>query len=130
MPQLFVHCLAAVLSIALLAALPAAAPTRPAPAPLFETPGLAAEAMAAIAERLGREPHAALIDIRGSEMIVHLQGARPHHIDQWIWIRGRGLFGTPPASAAPRSPSRSSPVSTRRPSSFRTTACRSTTFRH
>jgi hypothetical protein len=94
MPQPLLRCLAAVLCITLLAALQAAAQTRPTPAPLFETPGLAAEALAAVVSRSGREPLAALIDIRGSEMIVHLEGARPHHIDRWTWIRGRGLFGT------------------------------------
>jgi hypothetical protein len=86
--------LAAVLVIVLLAALPAVAQNRPAPAPLFETAGLAVEALDAIAQRVGHTPEVALIDIRGSEMIVHVQGARPHHIDRWTWVRGRGFFGT------------------------------------
>jgi hypothetical protein len=86
--------LAAVLAIVLLAALPALAQDRPDPAPLFETPGLAVEALDAIAQRLGHIPQVALIDIRGSEMIVHVQGARPHHIDRWTWVRARGFFRT------------------------------------
>jgi hypothetical protein len=45
--------LAAVLVIVLLAALPAVAQDRPDPAPLFETPGLAVEALDALAQRLG-----------------------------------------------------------------------------
>ena len=86
--------LAAVLVIVLLAALPAVAQDRPDPAPLFETVGLAVEALDAIAEHLGHTPQVALIDIQGSEMIVHVQGARPHHIDQWTWVRARGYFRT------------------------------------
>jgi hypothetical protein len=86
--------LLAVLVIVLLAALPAAAQDRPDPAPLFETPGLAVEALDAMAQRLGHTPQVALIDIMGSEMIVHVQGAQPHHIDRWTWVRARGFFGT------------------------------------
>jgi hypothetical protein len=26
-------------------------------------------------------------------MIVHVQGAQPHHIDRWTWVRARGFFG-------------------------------------
>ncbi|WP_419696103.1 hypothetical protein ACN2CC_09445 [Mesorhizobium muleiense] len=88
----FFHRLVALFFILLLGAHPASAQNRPAPTPLFDTPGLAAEALKAIAERIGREPRVALVDIRGSEMTVHVQGARPHHLDKWTWIRGRGLI--------------------------------------
>lgn len=88
----FSYQLVALFFILLLAAHPASAQNRPAPTPLFDTPGLAAEALNAIAERIGHELRVALVDIRGSEMTVHVQGARPHHLDQWTWIRGRGLI--------------------------------------
>jgi len=86
----FSHQLVALFFILLLVAHPASAQNHPAPTPLFDTPGLAAEALNSIAERIGREPRVALVDIRGSEMIVHVQGARPHHLDRWTWKRSRG----------------------------------------
>jgi hypothetical protein len=85
----------AVILFLLLLATPAAAQQRAEPAPLFETPGLAVEAMNAIAGRVGHDLKVALVDIRGSDLTLHVQGARPNHIDQWVWMRRPGaLYGS------------------------------------
>ena len=62
------------------------------PAPLFETPGLAVEAVDAIAQRAGGQLNVALLDIRGQELTLHVQGSRPGHIDRWVWMRQPGML--------------------------------------
>lgn len=81
----------AVVLLVLLAA-PAVAQQRSEPAPLFETPGLAVEAVDAIAQRAGGQLNVALLDIRGQELTLHVQGSRPGHIDRWVWMRQPGML--------------------------------------
>jgi hypothetical protein len=85
----------AALFLFLASSIPAAAQQRGEPAPLFDTPGLAAEAIGTIKARVGREFRVALVDMRGSELVMHIEGARPGHVDQWRWLRVPGrIYGS------------------------------------
>jgi hypothetical protein len=112
----------------ILLAAPAAAQQR-GPAPLFETPGLAVEAIEAIAKpgRPGTERRPRRH--RGQELTLHVQGARPGHIDRWVWMRQPGmLYGSWTRVRGPEPAQPLVPSLDPKPCSSRSTAFRSTIF--